>query len=537
MAIWRVAAAAIMGALALALASCTGDDSPTPTASDLPAGKPGVTLAGDPELVYSWTDDRCSDAEVPDLPVRAIRAADGTVSLYMSSTTNYRMAGPSLDDVAVDCDPVLTSSFDIDPATFNNMEWMGAPYTTDGTHVTAIIHNEFHGDKAGDRWSSVRDFAGKGQETAWGYSSRTSGGLKAMKWNAKKNQWEGPSNLCLIYRNGQHPDVGCNSVRTWTSPVDGSVVVSFHVWDDAPNVGDGVKASIARAGKTLWGQNLPKDGTQLREQITVDVSKGDVLEFAVDAKSTALNDATGFEVNISPGGPICASGDSSVCTLISLTQATSTDGGATFTQADPPALIAAPAYAYDPEWFRAVWQPSNIVLNPADGYYYALVQRDDHNFATSVHEQGTCVMRTTDPADAASWRAWDGTAFAMQFVDPFTTSPADAAAQECALVSPAYIGALTYSLTYNEYLGRFVAVGVAPSPKSGFYVSYSEDLVHWSPRELVFEAPLSFTVDAPPYYAYPSVLDPASTSHELRHGGADGVPVLLDLHQHLSAHG
>jgi hypothetical protein len=79
----------------------------------------------------------------------------------------------------------------------------------------------------------------------------------------------------------------------------------------------------------------------------------------------------------------------------------------------------------------------------------------------------------------------------------------------CTAVSPDTVGALSYSLTYNSYLDRFVAVGhdVFKSPP-GFYYSLSEDLIHWAPKKLLMAADLVQTTHGQtPYLAYPSLID------------------------------
>jgi hypothetical protein len=85
------------------------------------------------------------------------------------------------------------------------------------------------------------------------------------------------------------------------------------------------------------------------------------------------------------------------------------------------------------------------------------------------------------------------------------------------------------SLTYNTVLGRYLLVGLAPpgedsiGPKAtGVYFSTSEDLVHWSERKLVTRAvtPHNYTCGGPSPLAYPSVIDPESTSRTFASSGA-----------------
>lgn len=109
-----------------------------------------LEVTGPEEVVFDWTTDACEPEHIPDITARAIRSADGLVSLYVAHYVTYRMVGPDLDSVATDCSaPVHTSDFDPDPSTFNDSEWLASPWTEDGETVWAIVHNEYRGDTHG----------------------------------------------------------------------------------------------------------------------------------------------------------------------------------------------------------------------------------------------------------------------------------------------------------------------------------------------------------------------------------------------------
>ena len=69
-------------------------------------------------------------------------------------------------------------------------------------------------------------------------------------------------------------------------------------------------------------------------------------------------------------------------------------------------------------------------------------------------------------------------------------------------------------------LGQYIMVGysfhpTAAEPTWGYYYSLSNDLVHWTQRELILELPGENAVDNPgtdKFYAYPSLIDPDSPS-------------------------
>lgn len=496
--------------------SPAGTISPTSTATGeaTAAASPpaaGLAIAGEPEAVFDWATQRCADDQLADLPARAIRADDGTISLYLSSTTNYRLTGPSFDALAPDCAPVLRSTFDPNPAAYAWAEWMGAPYTLDGRTVHALIHEEYHGDQAGSAWQASRDFAEEQGVAGWRYQQRLRGTYRAMRFDAGDDRWQGDAPLCQVYRQGAHPDRGCDAVRTWTSPVGGTVVISGRAYDQDDGGGDGVRVTISHGTRELWARTIQNgDAEGATFSLEVAVQAGDLIRFAVGARGDPGWDSTFLDAGIDLDGPPCPSNDHAFCTLIGLTYAVSTDGGATFTQPrNPDHFVAAPPHRYDPRWMRALWQPSNIVRHPVDGAFYVLVQVDDHADDRSRDVQGMCLLRTERLDDPAAWRAWDGAGFDLQIANPYVDPTVDPAADACTIVSPE-VASLSYGLTWNEHLEAFVAIGVG---FEGFYYSTSEDLITWRPRRFLMRAAQVFASGAtPPYFPYPTLIDHDSTS-------------------------
>jgi hypothetical protein len=493
----------------------------TPTATTIPSPtsapfNPVVSLSGTPQVVFDWATQRCGDDEHPDLPVRAFRDADGMIQMSISSPTNYRLIGPDFDSLEPDCTPTLISANDRDPSHYNTWDWMGATYTLDGKTIYAIIHNEYHGDQAGSIWQADGDFSTTQGTHDWHYQSWNGSSYADMTYDEAQDRWQGGRPLCQIADRWMHPDLGCEPTRTWVSPINGTVTVSGQVYDLDPKGGNGVVASIYRGSEQIWSATIDNgDTTGQSYDLKVGVQQGDQLHFQVNARGDNGYDTTFFNPGINPGPAPCPSGDHSLCTLISLTYAVSTDGGKSYSQPpDPQHILANLPYQYNPDAMRAIWQPSNIVKNPHDGYYYALIQRDEHGPAVGGDLQGTCAIRTQTLDDPRSWRAWDGSGFNMSFIDPYTDTNADPAAHTCQTVSSNAIGALTYGLSYSTYFDKFIAVGVSGWPTPGFYYSLSDDLVHWTPKQLLMEAQQSFTNGGrTPYYAYPTLIDPASTSH------------------------
>jgi hypothetical protein len=478
----------------------------TATTQSLASLNPSVAMNGQPQVTFDWATQRCGDDEHPDLPVRAFRDANGMLQMIISSPSNYRLVGPNLDSLQRDCAPILLSAHDRDQSHYNTSDWLGATYTLDGKTIYAIVHDEYHGDQDGSIWQADQDFASVQGTHNWYYQSWNGSAYTNMTLDAAHHFWRGSRPLCRLADRWAHPDVGCEPTRTWISPIDGTVTISGRVYDLDSRGGNGVVARIYKESQQLWSATIANgDSTGQSFDMRVSVRRGDAIHFRVNALGDSTFDTTYFDPGINIGSAPCLSGDHNLCQLLSLTYAVSTDEGKTYTQpSDPDHILAVPPYQYNPAAMRAIWQPSNIVKNPNDGYYYVLMLRDDHDPTTGVNVQGTCVMRTQRLDDPTSWRAWDGSGFNMRFINPYQETAADPVEHTCQIVSLLPI----YSLTYNTYFGAFLAVGVR---SNGFYYALSDDLVHWTVAKLLMSATQGFANGfTPPYYAYPSIVDPDS---------------------------
>lgn len=476
---------------------------PTPVLPQLPS----IEVSDAQVLVFDASAERCAARDIPDLPARAIRDSSGRVVLFAGDIANRRMTGPSLDELTHECEPALRSSYDPEPSHYDFEEWIGAVYTSDGQHVDALVQMEFHGERASD-WYAERDFSDRQGERNWFYNQRETDSLSEMSFDAERNRWTGSTEFCHVASRTTHPGVGCDSVRTWISPISGEASISGEVRDLDPYGGDGITVEILYGSQVIWSATIENQGqADIPSDLVVSVAPGDAIHFVVSARETGHNDTTLFNPEINIGPHPCPSKDASRCQMRALTYASSSDGGRTFDQPTVPNhLVAASPYRFDEgseEW--GIWQPSNIIRHPQDGFFYAAVLVEDHE----LQQPGTCMIRTDNLADPRSWRAWDGHAFRIEFANPYI-SEVDPLDHICQPVSPDAIGALTHSLTYNDYLGAFILLGHAVHVDTpGFYYALSRDLIHWTPRTLLMEADLVQTSSTPgSYLAYPSLLDP-----------------------------
>ena len=225
-----------------------------------------------------------------------------------------------------------------------------------------------------------------------------------------------------------------------------------------------------------------------------------------------------YRVNTRP--ELCPSGRPTDCQHASVSMVRSTDGGDSYTNTAPPTqYVAGVPYRYTPDVGRhGVFAPSNIVTK--DGHYYAMLL-----ISRGVKEQrgGTCVMRTRDLADPTSWRAWDGAGFTVRFANPYLEPSVSPSRHVCHPVSFDEIGSIERSLTFNTHLNKFFVIGTEAKFDSqqqtfvrGLYYSFSDDLIHWSERQLLLEFPAS---GCPLTIAYPSVIDHTSTDRNFGDAG------------------
>ncbi len=106
----------------------------------------GITIegVGPLETVYDYSAQRCNETDVPDLPARAFRDADGAINLHAAHTLNYRSVGKSFDSLRRSCTSIYSSKNKKDFNALTYHEWLSAPYTPDGKNVYSLVHNEWY---------------------------------------------------------------------------------------------------------------------------------------------------------------------------------------------------------------------------------------------------------------------------------------------------------------------------------------------------------------------------------------------------------
>ena len=309
------------------------------------------------------------------------------------------------------------------------------------------------------------------------------------------------------------PDVPASVVRR----ADGMLVMSA---GDAPNNYVSVGPDFSSLKRVcdhpalVSGDSWYPDTYDNYDWVEVLYREGDVIHALVDVEYHDPISANCAPGDAAPGNP---------CWYNSITYASSTDGGATFTHPTPPAHVVAPPWQkWDPTGnptnYGYYW-PSGIV-RAADNYYYFI-------FLTKVRfgGDGMCLARTQTLGDPTSWRAWDGTGFNLQMNSPYT-SPEPPVSCTSVIDDPDVLAQPV--LTFNTYLNKYLLVGggQAGGPTEwacGIYYKLSSDLIHWTPMRLIRTAiPWSSGACLPGTEVgiiYPSIIDHNNTGDNFEKSG------------------
>ena len=202
------------------------------------------------------------------------------------------------------------------------------------------------------------------------------------------------------------------------------------------------------------------------------------------------------------------------CWTVSIGLAISEDWGENWKHIAPPPnhLVAAVPYVYNQSQLASGWgDPSNIIFNPNDGFYYVAMW-NRHN--VGLQQAGTCIARTNNLMDPFSWRGWNGNDFTTTFVSPYDLDPHQAKDPHiCSVVEtfPPLCAAL--GIVWSTYLETFVAtLGCFEEKSRYFYIATSDDLIHWSSIQ-PFYSEKDFPEDVKKKVtsiAYPSFFDPSA---------------------------
>jgi hypothetical protein len=109
---------------------------------------PNVTSLRNEEVVFDWTNDRCEDDDIPDMAARAFRDFTGRTQLLATHFVNHRYRWYDLNGMNFathSCTTLIASYHNPDPSAYNDLQWLGSPYTIDGRNVFNLMQSEWRG--------------------------------------------------------------------------------------------------------------------------------------------------------------------------------------------------------------------------------------------------------------------------------------------------------------------------------------------------------------------------------------------------------
>lgn len=206
---------------------------------------------------------------------------------------------------------------------------------------------------------------------------------------------------------------------------------------------------------------------------------------------------------------LCSVDNSLGCWFNTVLAYHSGDGGANFTRSKPLVVASTPfTQAVQQGRHRGFFNPSNIVNDGGYEYVFTSTTGWDRQAA------GSCLLRSPNPADSGSWRAFDGFKFSVRFGDPYK---GEARFDPCATVEPFLlpIGSVVRHAASKLWVAVFQAAAGGAYPVDGFYYAIGRDLLHWSTPQLLLAGKTAYAdlcKVGPSVINYPSILDPRSSS-------------------------
>ncbi|MCA0422556.1 MAG: hypothetical protein LCH61_04395 [Proteobacteria bacterium] len=114
---------------------------------------PVIMIDGPETIVFDSKKDACDGHDVPDVPPRLYRDAEGRIRLFALHYENRALRGDSLDKLKLDCRVVFRGAGKSDPAAYDDKSWIAATWTRDGKTVFGLVHHEYQANSHPGRCS------------------------------------------------------------------------------------------------------------------------------------------------------------------------------------------------------------------------------------------------------------------------------------------------------------------------------------------------------------------------------------------------
>ena len=226
------------------------------------------------------------------LAIQLFSCADGTIrgNSISADASNYAPRGDTMP-YAIRCVNVSNLSL------IDNSLRVQAETVIDLTRSAAVTaeHNDLTSIPR-KRYAAASGFADTQGKYLWRFESYDGTGFADLSWDDIKRQWRGTKQWTIVGSDSQHPDDGGDSVRTWVSPLNGTVTVSgtARLGSTAPaNKGDGIIASIRHNDAIVFGPvDVTPGSATAAHDVKVTVQKGDRIRFIVNMNKNSSSDST-----------------------------------------------------------------------------------------------------------------------------------------------------------------------------------------------------------------------------------------------------
>jgi hypothetical protein len=142
-------------------------------------------------------------------------------------------------------------------------------------------------------FGAASDFSGTQGSRGWFYYD--SGGL--MK-TFSSGVWRGIEDYLWLWGEGGHPGATRDAIRRFVVPQRGTARIRATVIDRQVGCGDGVRVTVRHNGAILWQRDRPDALGPESFDLSVTVSSGDAIDFAIGRRGDSLCDTTGFNPTI-----------------------------------------------------------------------------------------------------------------------------------------------------------------------------------------------------------------------------------------------
>jgi hypothetical protein len=96
------------------------------------------------EPLYHYRRDACDPHDLPDVPARAFRDAQGKIHLLATNYIHRAMVGDSFAALKKQCDVVYKPGAQPQPQLYDDKAWLEAFYTLDGITIHALVSADYH---------------------------------------------------------------------------------------------------------------------------------------------------------------------------------------------------------------------------------------------------------------------------------------------------------------------------------------------------------------------------------------------------------